>query len=151
MAVIDIARQTVVTVEPEATLSDIVQTMRTKRVGSVIVVAEGEPIGLVSDRDLAFEVLEGDGATNSTPVSEIVSGDLLTVAADAGIYDLLEKMSRKGVRRVPVVEDGDLVGIVSLSDIVVLLGMELQQIANIIRSVSPAYERLPRSDGDRPY
>ncbi|SDJ63780.1 CBS domain-containing protein [Natronorubrum texcoconense] len=151
MAVIDIARQTVVTVEPETALSDVVQTMRTKRVGSVIVIAEGEPVGLVSDRDLALEVLGGDGATSSTPVGEIVSGDLLTVAADAGISELLERMSRKGVRRVPVVEDGDLVGIVSLSDIVVLLGMELQQVANIIRSVSPAYERLPRSDGDGPY
>ncbi|WP_440771534.1 CBS domain-containing protein [Natronorubrum sp. DTA28] len=151
MAVIDIARRTVVTVEPTATLSDVVQTMRTERVGSVIVVDQGEPIGLVSDRDLALEVLDGDGASKSTPVSEIVADDLLTVAADAGIYDLLDRMSRKGVRRVPVVEDGDLVAIVSLSDIVVLLGMELQQVANIIRSVSPAYERLPRSDGDRPY
>lgn len=49
MAVIDIARKTVVTVDPEATLSDVVQTMRTERGGSVIVVSDGEPIGLVSD------------------------------------------------------------------------------------------------------
>ncbi|WP_440764558.1 CBS domain-containing protein [Natronorubrum sp. DTA7] len=151
MAVIDIARKTVVTVEPDAPLSEVVQTMRSERVGSVIVVAEDEPIGLISDRDLAFEVLDGTGATSTTPVGELISSDLLTIDADAGIYDLLDRMSRKGVRRVPVVEEDDLVGIVSLSDIVVLLGMELQQVANIIRSVSPAYERLPRSDGDQPY
>lgn len=141
MAVIDIARGTVVTVEPDATLSDVVQTMRTEQVGSVIVVSADEPLGLVSDRDLAFEVLAENGATRETPVAEIVSEDFLTVPADAGVYDLVDLMSTKGVRRLPVVDDGDLVGIVSLSDVVVLLGMELQHVANTIRAVSPAYER----------
>ena len=141
MAVIDIARGTVVTVEPDATLSDVVQTMRTEQVGSVIVTSADEPLGLVSDRDLAFEVLAENGATRETPVAEIVSEDFLTVPADAGVYDLVDLMSSKGVRRLPVVDDGDLVGIVSLSDVVVLLGMELQHVANTIRAVSPAYER----------
>ena len=141
MGVIDIARETVVTVAPDASLADVVRTMRTEQVGSVIVVSDGEPIGLVSDRDLALEVLGAESVTESTPVSDLVSGDLLTVDADDGVYDLLEQMSSKGVRRVPVVDDGDLVGLVSLSDVVVLLGMELQLVANTIRSVSPAYER----------
>lgn len=143
MAVIDIARGTVVTVEPEATLSDVVQTMQTKRVGSVIVASADEPLGLVTDRDLAFEVLAENGVTRETPVAELVSDELLTVPADAGVYDLVDLMSTNGVRRLPVVDDGDLVGIVSLSDVVVLLGMELQHVANTIRAVSPAYERTP--------
>lgn len=142
MTVIDIARRTVVTVDPEATLSDVVETMRTEQVGSVIVVSDGDPIGLVSDRDLALAVLGGEGVTRSTPVRKLVSGDMLTVSADEGVYDLVERMSSKGVRRVPVVDDGELAGIVSLSDVVVLLGMELQHVANTIRAVSPAYERL---------
>ncbi|MXV60760.1 CBS domain-containing protein [Natronorubrum sp. JWXQ-INN-674] len=142
MAVIDIARETVVTVDPDATLSDVVDTMRTERVGSVIVVSDDEPIGLVSDRDLALEVLARNGATQETPVAELVADELLTVQADTGIYDLLDLMSTKGVRRLPVVDDDDLVGIVSLSDVVVLLGMELQHVANTIRAVSPPYEQL---------
>ena len=140
MAVIDIARETVVTVEPDATLSDVVETMRADGVGSVIVVSGTEPVGLVSERDLALSVLDGGDVTGETPVREVIGEDLLTVSADEGVYELLERMSSKGVRRVPVVEDGDLAGIVSLSDIVVLLGMELQHVANTIRSVSPAYE-----------
>ncbi|QFU84008.1 CBS domain-containing protein [Natronorubrum aibiense] len=145
MAVIDIARETVVTVEPDATLSDVVQTMQTQRVGSVLVASADDPLGLVSDRDLAFEVLDEGGATGETPVGDIIDDDLVTVPADAGVYDLVDLMSTKGVRRLPVVDDGDLVGIVSLSDVVVLLGMELQHVANTIRAVSPAYEqRLSR-------
>lgn len=143
MAVIDIARGTVVTVDPDATLSDVVRTMQTEQVGSVIVASAAEPLGLVTDRDLAFEVLAENSVTRDTPVAEIVSDDLLTVPADAGVYDLVDLMSTKGVRRLPVVDDGDLVGIVSLSDVVVLLGMELQHVANTIRAVSPAYERAP--------
>ncbi|MDQ2049381.1 CBS domain-containing protein [Natronolimnohabitans sp. A-GB9] len=141
MSVIDIARETVVTVEPDAALSDVVRTMRSNRVGSVVVVEESEPIGLVSDRDLALEVLDGEGANEETPVSDIITGEIRTVSADTGVYDLVDLMSDTGVRRLPVVDDGDLVGIVSLSDVVVLLGMELQHVANTIRAVSPAYER----------
>lgn len=142
MTVIDIARKGVVTVDPDATLSEVVQTMRTEQVGSVVVVADGDPVGLVSDRDLALEVLDGEGASESTPVREILEDELVTVSADEGVYDLVDRMSNRGVRRLPVLEDGDLVGIVSLSDVVVLLGMELQHVANTIRTVSPAYERL---------
>lgn len=141
MSVIDIARETVVTVEPDASLSDVVRTMRSNRVGSVVVVEENEPIGLVSDRDLALEVLDGEGANEETPVSDIISGEIRTVSANTGVYDLVDLMSDTGVRRLPVVDDDDLVGIVSLSDVVVLLGMELQHVANTIRAVSPAYER----------
>lgn len=142
MPVIDVARERVVTVAPDTPLSEVVATMRSEQVGSVIVVEDGEPIGLVSDRDLALEVLDGDGATETTPVGSLCEGDLLTADAGEGVYDLLERMSSKGVRRVPVVEDGDLVGLISLSDIIVLLGMELQHVANTIRTVSPAYEQL---------
>lgn len=152
MAVIDIARKGVVTVELDAALSEVVRTMRSEQVGSVIVVSDGEPVGLVSDRDLALEVLDGDGASESTSVRAILDDeDLVTVPADDGVYDLVDLMSNRGVRRLPVVEDGDLVGIVSLSDVVVLLGMELQHVANTIRAVSPAYERLATDRSrDRP-
>lgn len=142
MSVIDIARTNVVTVGPERRVSEVVETMKSKRVGSVIVVDEGEPIGLVSDRDLAFAVLDGSIDPETTAVEALCEDELVTVEADTGVYELLEVQSSKGVRRVPIVEDGDLVGIVSLSDVVVLLGMELQQVANTIRSESPAYERL---------
>ncbi|WP_049889217.1 CBS domain-containing protein [Natronolimnohabitans innermongolicus] len=141
MAVIDITRETVVTADPETTLAELVDTMQSNRVGSVVVTEDGEPVGLVSDRDLAFAVLGGTDVTSETPVETIVSEPLVTVDAETGLYELLGQMSERGVRRVPVVEDGELAGIVSLSDIVVLLGMELQQVANIIRSVSPAYEQ----------
>ena len=142
MPVTDIARSKVVSVTPDASIASVAETMRTESVGCVVVVDAGEPIGLVSDRDLAMLVLGGETDPESTAVEAILDEEVVTVTAETGVYELLEVMSERGVRRLPVVSDGDLVGIVSLSDVVVLLGMELQQVANVIRTVSPAYERL---------
>lgn len=142
MPVRDIARSSVATISPDATLADVVRVMGEKSVGSVVVVNDDGPERIVSDRDLAFAVLGGEQNPGETRVSEINSGELVTVDAGSGIYDVVETMSEHGVRRVPVTEGDELVGIVSLSDIIVLLGMELQHVANTIRTVSPAYERL---------
>lgn len=141
MSVIDIARRNVVTQDQDASVADVVRTMHRDTVNSVVIVDDGRPLGLVSDRDLAMAVLDEDFDAERTPVREFLTGDVVTIEADAGVYDLVELLSEKGLRRVPVVEDGELAGIISLSDVVVLLGMELQHVATAIRSSSPAYER----------
>jgi CBS domain-containing protein len=142
MPVRDIARSNVVTISPDASLSAVVEVMGEKSVGSVVVVSEDGPERIVSDRDLAFAVLGGEYDPEETRVADIKTDELVTVDANTGIYDVVEEMSEHGVRRVPVTDGDELVGIVSLSDIIVLLGMELQHVANTIRTVSPAYERL---------
>lgn len=141
MPVIDIARQNVVTAAPDTPVADIVRTMHREAVGSVVIVHGGEPRGLVQDRDLARSVLDAEFDAEQTPIEELLTGDVETIDANEGVYDLVELLSEKGLRRIPVVEDGKLVGIISLSDVVVLLGMELQHVATAIRSASPAYEQ----------
>lgn len=142
MSVMNIARREVVTAGPDASVADVARTMQREEVGSIVVVDGGEPLGLISDRDLAMAILDKAFDAEATPVGELFTGNPVTVEADAGIYDLVELLSERGVRRVPVVEEDELVGIVSLSDVVVLLGMELQHVANAIRSASPAYQQL---------
>jgi len=141
MPVIDIARTSVVTAAPDDSVADVVRLMHEEAVGSVVVVESGAPLGSVTDRDLAMAVLDEAFDAEGTPVGELLAGDPITVDASAGVYELVELLSEQGVRRVPVVDDGELAGIVSLSDLVVLLGMELQHLATAIRSSSPAYER----------
>ena len=141
MAVIDIARTNVVTVDPEQSVADVIRTMHGNTVSSVVVVENDEPLGLVSDRDLAMAVLDESFDVENTPIETVVEDDIVTIDGGEGVYDLVELLSEKGMRRVTVVEDGKLAGIISISDVVVLLGMELQHVANAIRSSSPAYER----------
>lgn len=140
MTVKTIARENVAVIEPGASVSEVVETMRNRNVGSLVIVDDGRPIGIVTDRDLVMEVLATGQDPDKVAVEDVMSGDLFTVSADAGLLDMLGEMGDAGVRRAPLVEDGELVGIVTLDDLIVLLSMELQSIANIIRTGAPPYE-----------
>ena len=141
MAVRDIARKNVVTGSPDESVAEVVRQLHKNEVNSMIIVEDGKPQGLVGHRDVSKALLDSEFDAETTPIGEFLRGDPVTVDADEGIYDLVDLLSDEGLRRVPVVEDGELVGIISVSDVVVLLGMELQHVANAIRSSSPAYER----------
>lgn len=141
MAVIDIARTSVETTGPETSVADTVRQLHEEAVSGLVIVEGTEPLDLVTERDLTMALLDEDLDAETTPVRDFIDEELLTLDADTGIYDAIEALSNHGVRRAPVVENGELVGILSLSDVVVLLGMELQQVANAYRSSSPAYER----------
>lgn len=140
MTVKEIAREGVVVTEPDSTVSAAVETMRDENVGSLVVVDDGNPVGIVTDRDLVLDVLGQDRDPDEVTVGDVMSEGLFTVEAGIGLLDLIGEMGNEGVRRAPVVEDGELVGIVTLDDLIVLLSMELQGIANIIRAESPPYE-----------
>ena len=142
MAVIDIARENVETADPDTSVAELVRRMHNDEVAGLVIVEDGRPLDLVTDRDLTKALLDDQFDAEQTPVREFLDDDLLTIEASTGIYDTVEMLSQHGVRRAPVVdEDGNLAGIISISDIVVLLGMELQQVANAIRSSSPAYQQ----------
>lgn len=141
MAVIDIARENVLTESPDASVAAVVRKIHENDVAGLVIVEDGKPLDLVTARDLLRGVLDDEFDAENTPVREFIGSEIPTVEADEGMYDLVELMSEHGLRRIPVVRDGELVGIISVSDVVVLLGMELQHVANAIRSSSPAYER----------
>lgn len=146
MSVREIARQTVTTVSLDTYVDEIVDTMVDKGVGSVVVTDGDRPVGIVTDRDVVTRAYAADADLGSLSTREIMSDDLITVAGGVGIYELLQVMAEHGVRRMPVVgeegaEDaGDLVGIVTLDDVLLLLGMEMQRIAQLIRAESPPFE-----------
>lgn len=142
MSVIDIARTNVVTESPDASVANVVRKIHDEEVAGLVIVDDGRPFDLVTARDLLPAVLDDGFDAESTPVREFIDGDVATVDADEGLYDVVEIMSEQGERRLPVVnEDGTLAGLISVSDVVVLLGMELQHVATAIRSSSPAYEQ----------
>ena len=140
MTVEALAREKVVSIGTDASVVEAAELMRDRNVGSVVVVEEGSPVGIVTDRDLALNAIGDDVDARSLTVAEVMSEDLLTVEPGTGVLDLMREMSSEGVRRVPVVEDGELLGIVTLDDLIVLLSMELQSMANLIRAESPPHE-----------
>ena len=147
MAVLDVARREVVTHTPEETVADALASMREHAVASVVLVDGDDcPTGIVTDRTIAMAVeadADADGDLGQRRLDELPNDPVHPVDASTGVYDLLEHMAEQGARRVTVVEDGTLAGIISISDVVVLLGMELQHVANVVRTAGPAYVRGP--------
>jgi len=100
------------------TVGETARIMRDTQVGAVLVVNDGALSGVVTDRDLVLRGLaEGEGP--DAPVGPLCSGDLVGVAADADIYQAEQLMREHAVRRLPVINDGQVVGIVSIGDLAI--------------------------------
>lgn len=133
----EVVRTDVVTAEPDTPISTVVARMAEEDVGSVVVVEESRPVGIVTDRTIAL-ALDGTPDVTDRRVEELVSGDLVTATTDTSVFDAIDTMQEAGIRRLPVVgEEGDLEGIVTLDDIVVLLCSELGDVTGIIESQMP--------------
>jgi CBS domain-containing protein len=107
------------TVDAGSTLVDAAKTMKQADIGDVIVTENGKVCGIVTDRDITVRAVAENRDPRSTRVAEICSAELTTLAPDQSIDDAVALMRKSDVRRLPVVEDGRAVGIVSLGDLAV--------------------------------
>lgn len=129
-----------VTAERDTSIQDLAKTMEEEEVGDVIVVDGEEPVGIVTDRDIAIAFGRGEDLSSMT-AEELMPGDLVTISADAEADELPKKLEEGKVRRLPVVDDdGTLVGIVTLDDVVATIGEELDDVASVIESQSRKYK-----------
>jgi CBS domain-containing protein len=103
-------------VDASATVQEAAKLMAEHDIGNVLVVENGEVKGIVTDRDIVVRLLaKGEGPDAS--VREAATTQLETIAPDTSIDDAIQKMEQANVRRLPVVEDGKPVGVVSLGDL----------------------------------
>lgn len=115
--VADIMSSPVVTAEPSEALAKAAGRMHEHGVGSVVVVDGGRPVGILTERDLVRLAASGTDAAAS-PVSEWMTPDPHTVGSDVEVVDAWNTLSEQGYRHIPVVDDGELVGVVSMRDLV---------------------------------
>jgi CBS domain-containing protein len=138
MSVQDIARSQVVTAEPDKPAEAIARQLKENKVGSVVVTEDETPVGVVTDRDLVTRVVANLGAASGLTAGDIMTPEVVTIEADEAILALTELMRRKAIRRVPVVADGELTGIVTLDDVQRLLVGELSNLAQVVEKESPS-------------
>ena len=100
------------------TIGETARVMRDSQVGAVLVVNDGALAGLVTDRDLVVRGLS-EGMGPDSPVGPLCSGDLIGVTADADLAQAAQLMRENAVRRLPVINEGQVVGIVSMGDIAI--------------------------------
>jgi CBS domain-containing protein len=136
-----ICRRDVVTVSPDTTVSEVTRIMEDKNLGSVIVTGGNDTFGIVTDRDIALRVVNRCLDPVRTPIEDVMTQDLvLTLREDMGLFEALEQIRKSAVRRFPVVDvEGRLTGIITLDDIIRLLGKEIAGVASVIENEGPLF------------
>lgn len=110
--------QEIVTITPDATVTELISLLARHNVGAVIVSADGTTMeGIVSERDVVRRLHEERDVV-SQPVSSIMTSDVQTCEGTESCEQLMQLMTEQRVRHVPVVTDGTLVGVVSIGDVV---------------------------------
>ena len=126
----------VVTADPATPVRDVAALMRERNVGSVVLVRDGEPVGIVTDRDLALGVL-ADGRSGEDQARDHASAPVVTGAPAMNVAEACELLVRHGVRRLPIVDDGRLTGIVTLDDLAARTG-DAELVARLASQVTRA-------------
>nr|QNO53328.1 hypothetical protein AFNPGKIM_00024 [Methanosarcinales archaeon ANME-1 ERB6] len=114
----DIMTYPAITEDEDASVAEISKGMKMSGIGSVVITKEDKPVGIVTDRDIVTKVIMKDRNPGKLKVKEIMSSPLRTIESDASLMGACKLLLEKGIRRLLVIEDGELVGIVSLRNIV---------------------------------
>ncbi len=122
---------------PDQPLAEAARTLIASHVGSLVAVegegADRRPVGILTDRDIVRGQLRLSADLFCLTVGEVMTRDPLTIAIDAGVTEAIEAMHSRGVRRAPVVDGaGNLLGIVTLDDLLPAVARELGELATLI-------------------
>ena len=141
MRIRDVMTESVVTATPDTSVREVAETMRERNVGSVVLVEDGRPVGFVTDRDLAVSVL-ADARDPSDRACDHASAPVVTAGPDLDITEAAELMVEHGIRRLPVLEGGELIGIITLDDLAVRTGdaeLAMNLASSITRAALPEF------------
>ena len=107
------------TVEAGAPLSEAVHILNTKKIGAVVVVdAKGKVAGILSERDIVRRLDKDPVALLASPVRTAMTSKVITCTSATSVSDLMETMTQHRIRHIPIVDSGQLTGIVSIGDVV---------------------------------
>ena len=108
-----------ITVDKQTTLAEVAKHMRDSDIGSLIVTDEGSAAGIVTDRDIVVRAVADGQDPTSTTVGQVATPNAVTLTPDQSVDDAIDVVREHNVRRVPVVQDGRPVGIVSIGDLAI--------------------------------
>lgn len=108
----------VYTVQAEATVYEALQIMAEKNVGALLVLRGDKAVGLISERDYARKIVLKGKVSRDSPVSEIMTADMIRIGPEEDIEGCMELITYKRIRHLPVFETDRLIGIISVGDIV---------------------------------
>jgi CBS domain-containing protein len=128
-----ICTKPVVTASAQMTVDQAARVMRSKNVGALVVVNAGRPVGMLTDRDVAVEVVARGMDPDTVRVGDVMGKKPVTIREELGILDAAKVFAKTGLRRLPVVtRSGVMVGIIAMDDLIMLLGNEMGHMAGAL-------------------
>ncbi len=125
----------ILSVNPATTVIESLEIMANYNIGALVVLEKGKLVGIFSERDYARKGIIKGRKAKSTPISEVMTSNVFTVSPEMNIKDCMEIMSARHFRHLPVVnDDGNVVGVLSVGDIVSALIIEQRQHINFLEN-----------------
>jgi len=140
----DIMVKDVITVNPNATVKDATKLMNKHNIGCLIVVGKGKVVGIVTERDILRKIVEASKNPEKTKVSEIMSTKLLVAAPNMDVVDAAKMMLQRKIKKLPIVTNKKLVGLVSLTDIARTVRIQ-PEMMNVIKDLTKSGWLPPKS------
>lgn len=139
MPVSEPIRESVVTADPNDAAADVAELMKENKIGSVVITRDQEPVGIVTDRDIVVRTISDGIVPPGLTAADIMTRDIETADPDASVIELCSKMCEAEVRRMPLVKDDRLVGIITMDDVLRQLAEKFQELADVVEAESPPY------------
>lgn len=149
MRVSEACSREVIVADRQDSIAEAARLMRRHHVGTVVVTdksgGDKQPVGILTDRDIAIELIALGTDIDSVNVGDVMSDDLTNLRPDDGIMEALQFMKEKAVRRAPVIdESGELIGILAVDDIIELIAEQLLDVSNLLNRAYRKEERIRR-------
>ncbi len=113
----DVMTKSVISVDAALTINETAKMMEDAKVGAVIVMEDNVPVGIVTDRDFAIKIA-AHAYQITTPIKQIMSSPLFSINSDESVRIAADLMHERKIRKLPVIDDGNVVGIITATDIV---------------------------------
>jgi CBS domain-containing protein len=124
--ILDAKGREVWTIQPEASVFEAIQLMAEKKVGALVVADGDKPVGIISERDYARKVILKGKSSQETPIRDIMTTDVVCTRLDQTVEECMALVTEKRIRHLPVLDGEQLVGIISIGDLVKTIIAEQQ-------------------------
>jgi CBS domain-containing protein len=129
----DVMSKDVKVVRVDSSVKEVVATMNKFDIGSIVVMQGGRPVGIITERDILRRIVEPCLAPETLTARQVMSSPVLTINETASVDEAAKLMAKKNVKKLPVVDKQKLVGIVTLTDIVIKVPTMLSILEELVR------------------
>jgi len=135
----DIMSKDVRVVRPDTSMKEVVATLNKFDIGSILVMQGDRPVGIITERDILRRLVEPCLAPEALTARQIMTSPVMTISETASIEETAKLMAKKRIKRLPVMDNGKIVGIVSFTDIVFKVPTLISMLEEIMRPYSRSY------------